>query len=221
MDSFAGVGSVASSDTPYRLIGVVLLVAAVVGLVVWLLVGCPRYPLVAEGFVGASPAQEGLRRLLAGCDQGRGESRELSLLIEKMSKFVADLRRTDRQVLATAALPFEPAHDRLPIGELCGMCLQKSVSVRDIDLVLEGWRARGLSLIRLLCTSRTEADAAAAEALFREAWQEVYDVARAECVGAAGSMTMGGPRDAAAFEPVGLRAHQAYDGAASGWNGAV
>ncbi len=219
MDSFADVGSVSSSDTPYRLIGVVLLVAAVVGLVVWLLVGCPRYPLAVgvEGF----QAQDGLRRLLASCDQGRGESRELVLLLEKMSAFVADLRRTDRQVLATAVLPFEPAHDRLPIGELCGMCLQKSVSVRDIDLVLEGWRARGLALIRLLCTSRTEADAAAAEALFRQVWQEVYDVARAECVGAAGPMTMSGPRDAAAFEPVELGAHQAYDGAASGWNGAV
>lgn len=84
MDSFADVGSVSSSDTPYRLIGVVLLVAAVVGLVVWLLVGCPRYPLavVSEGFQ-ASPAQDGLRRLLASCDQGRGESRELVLLLEK------------------------------------------------------------------------------------------------------------------------------------------
>jgi hypothetical protein len=218
MDSFVG-----SSDSPYRWIGMVVFVAVVVGLVVYLLVGCPRYPLAAEGFRGQGSAMEGLRRVVAGCDQGRGESRELLLLLEKVSALVADLRRTDRQVLATASLPFEPAHDRLVVGELCGMCLQKAVSARDIDLVLEGWRARGLALLRLLCTSRTEAEALFAEGLFREAWQEVYDVARAECVGSANGsvVSQGSPRDAAPFEPVSLGAHGGYDGAASGWNGAV
>jgi len=168
----------------------------------------------------------------AGAGAGAGESRsairsELELLLHKMAALVADLTSSERLVNQTRHLPFETAHDRLVVGELCGMCLQQTMSARDLDILLETWRERGLLLLRKLCTveNLSETDALFSEKLWSRASDRVRDVATAKCVKPLPSLALGA-RDAVPFEPVRLQGAQPYTYtygglSASGWNGAV
>lgn len=162
-------------------------------------------------------------------EQGLGEAErsELELLIQKMTALVADLTSTDQMVNHTRHLPFETAHDRMVVGELCGMCLQQTISARDVDLVFEAWRQRGDVLLRKLCTvyGMSESDAAFAEKQWLVLWTKVYDLSSVQCVKPLPLVALG-PRDATPFEPENLRDRRSYDYrygglSASGWNGAV
>ena len=237
-------------EVPYRLIGTIVVIAILVGGVVSILYSTPSFPRlpigtgVREGFVPRT-VSEGLRALpeaetlLSFLDKtGTGTSSsnrerksavrsELELLLHKMAALVADITSTEQRVNQTRHLPFETAHDRMVVGELCGMCLQQTISARDLDILLVTWRERGLLLLRKLCTvdDQSETDALFAEKLWVEAWTKVYDVATMKCVTSLPSLTLGA-RDAVPFEPGPLRgAHPyqyTYGGlSASGWNGAV
>jgi hypothetical protein len=241
--------AVMDMDIPYRLIAVILIIAVIVGIVVQQLYHVPVYPRVgSEGFLGAlrnspgpkaSPALPEAVLLLEFLNKSRGvgknpepglgeaERRELELLIHKMTALLADLTSTDRTVNHTRHLPFETAHDRMVVGELCGMCLQQTVSARDLDLLFEAWRERGGVLLRKLCTvyGMSESDALFAEKQWMILWTKVYDIASVQCVKPLPLIALG-PRDATPFEPENLRDTRSYDYrygglSASGWNGAV
>jgi hypothetical protein len=144
-----------------------------------------------------------------------------------MTALVADLKSTDRIVNQTRHLPFETAHDRMVVGELCGMCLQQTMSARDLDILLNTWLERGSLLLRKLCTveNLSETDALFSEKLWKDAWMRVHDVATTQCVKSLPSLALGA-RDAVPFEPVQLKdAHPytyLYGGlSASGGNGVV
>lgn len=232
-------------EIPYRLIATILVIAVIVGVVVHQLYTIPQYPRPSsEGFV-SQMTSETLRTLpeavvlsewlnkvggqaKAGqAGVGQAERAELDLLMEKMVALVADVTSTDRIVNRTRHLPFETAHDRLVVGELCGMCLQQTISARDLDILLETWRERGLVLLRKLCTvyHLSESDSLFAEKQWMDLWTKVYDVATTHCVKSLPSAALG-PRDATPFEPVQLQDRRSYDYkygglSASGWNGAV
>jgi len=233
-------------EVPYHLLFAVVVIAVIVGGVVYLLFGTPLYPRVLwerEGFVPqnvseslrALPEAEALLTFLDGAGksgkgQGQGRSAvraELELLLHKMAALVADVTSTDRIVNKTRHLPFETAHDRMVVGEICGMCLQQTLSARDVKLFLEAWRERGSLLLRKLCTveEMSEVDAVQAERRWDRAWSRVSDVATSQCVKPLPSAVLGA-RDAMPFEPENLRNTQTYDYtygglSASGWNGVV
>lgn len=232
METIGQIGRM--EEIPYRLVFAVLVVAVAVGGVVYLLFGTPLYPRVFEGFVSQN-IPKNLRalpeagELLTWLEKGKKGAvhAELELLLHKMAALVADLTSTDRQVQQTRHLPFETAHDRMVVGEICGMCLQKTLSARDVDLFLEAWRTRGGVLIRKLCTveNLSEAEAERVEQMFSQAWARVHDVATVQCVASLPSEKLGA-RDARPFEPGPLRNtgsyNVQYDGlSASGWNGQV
>jgi hypothetical protein len=232
-------------DIPYRLIATILIIAVIVGIVVHNLYSTPQYPRVSsEGFVSqmtsdtlrtlpeAVVLMEWLNKMgekaeAANTEVGKAERAELELLLEKMAALVADVTSPDRMVNRTRHLPFETAHDRMVVGELCGMCLQQTISARDLDILLETWRERGLVLLRKLCTvyHLSESDSLFAEKQWMELWTKVYDIATTHCVKSLPSVALG-PRDATPFEPVQLQDRRSYDYkygglSASGWNGAV
>ncbi len=230
-------------EIPYRLIATILVIAVIVGVVVHNMYSIPQYPRVSsEGFVTQLTSEtlrtlpeavvlsEWMNKAGAGArtgEVGKAERAELDLLMEKMAALVADVTSTDRMVNRTRHLPFETAHDRLVVGELCGMCLQQTISARDLDILLETWRERGLVLLRKLCTAYhlSESDSLFAEKQWSELWSKVYDVATTHCVKALPSVALG-PRDATPFEPVQLQDRRSYDYkygglSASGWNGVV
>ena len=233
-------------ELPYRLIVAILVMAVLVGVVVQTVYSSPSYPRVPnqEGFL-SRPTSDAHRTLpeaviladfmektgkkarSSGGEVGVAEAAELELLMEKMAALVADVTSTDRVVNRTRHLPFETAHDRMVVGELCGMCLQQTISARDLDLLLEAWRERGLVLLRKLCTARqmSETDALFAEHQWGALWSKVYDVATTHCLASLPSLALG-PREATPFEPDQLRGTRSYDYkygglSASGWDGAV
>ena len=186
----------------------------------------PEAVLLLE-FLDKSRGVQGRRQEKQEQGLGEAEHSELELLIHKMTGLVADLTSTDRVVNHTRHLPFETAHDRMVVGELCGMCLQQTVSARDLDLLFEAWRERGGILLRKLCTvyGMSESDAAFAEKQWLVLWTKVYDISSVQCVKPLPLVALG-PRDATPFEPETLRDTRSYDYrygglSASGWNGAV
>lgn len=234
-------------DIPYRLLAVIVLAAALVGLVVQRVYSLPAYPRVGEGFYGGVVRGAGepdcLRtwsegaRLLdlldrktsvlgAGSDESADRA-ELGLLLSKMACLKKDLLSPSGVVEATRHQAFETAHDRMAVAELCGMCLQQTISSRDLEISLELWRQRGDQLIRRLCTARglSEAEATEAEALWKAGWEDIEAVATSRCL-----VTLSVPRqevrEAAPFEAPSLRTLGSYDYlygglSASGWNGAI
>ena len=235
-------------DIPYRLVCSVLVIAVIVWIVVHIGTNTPLYPRVGwemEGFYPgmpkdalpkASPALSEATLLLEFLEKhrktheqglGQAERSELELLIHKMTALVADVTSTDRMVNHTRHLPFETAHDRMVVGELCGMCLQQTISARDLDLLFEAWRERGALLLRKLCTAygMSESDALFAEKQWMTLWTKVYDIASVQCVKPLPLVALG-PRDATPFEPEHLKDTRSYDYrygglSASGWNGAI
>lgn len=240
-------------DVPYRLIVTIIVIAIIVGVIVQQLYSIPSFPRIdqSEGFFNRSQrivpvnTSDTLRTLpeasvlLHFLDAARrdapsspspsssAERRELELLLHKMAALVADLTGTDRIVQYTRHLPFETAHDRLVVGELCGMCLQQTISSRDLDILFETWRNRGLLLLRKLCTEYqlSETDSLFSEKEWTALWTKVYDIATTRCVKSLLVSPLG-PRDATPFEPDQLKQTGSYNRhygglSASGWNGAI
>lgn len=226
------------AETPYRLVVTIVFVAVIVGAVVYLMYSVPSFARIPlqEGFVGSDSLRilpqavllmEFLEKKGEGMEKEKGARAELELLLQKMEALMTDLTSTDRVVKNTLHLPFETAHDRMVVGELCGMCLQQTSSTRDMELFMGQWRERGLVLLRKLCTAynMSEQDALFAEKTFIEAWSTVNDVVSTQCIKPLPLVSLG-PRDATPYEPIALRDARSYDYrygglSASGWNGTV
>ena len=237
-------------DIPYRFIVTILVIAVIVGLVVQNVYITPQYPRVDEAFTGtgltttvrnADMEAKAFRTLpeaavlLDFIDSAArikdrnpsAERREFELLLFKLSALHQDLTSTDRRIQATLHLPFETAHDRVIVGELCGMCLQQTVSSRDLDIIFESWRLRGSDLIRKLCTiyELSETDVIFTEKQWLALWNKVYDTATTRCIPSLMS-PISTVRDASPYEPEHLKDTRSYDYrygglSASGGNGVI
>jgi|LauGreDrversion4_2_1035121.scaffolds.fasta_scaffold06366_3 hypothetical protein len=234
-------------EVPYRLIAGILLIAVIVGLVVQNIYMTPQYPRVDEPFMGAIGVTnsqvkgEAFRTLpeasvlldfldsagRVGQHPSSAERQELELLLSKLGALHQDLLSTDRQVKATLHLPFETAHDRVIVGELCGMCLQQTISSRDLDIIFESWRLRGSTLLLKLCTlyDLSESDVLFAEKQWLALWNKVYSLATTRCLPSLMS-PISSVRDAAPYEPEHLKDTRSYDYrygglSASGGNGTI
>lgn len=230
-------------DIPYRLIAVILLIAVFTFFLTNLFVFTPRYRRLDEGFASFDtgkmpdcfrtlPEAEQILSLIRSTQKGveverledtEADDKELEILLQKMACLKADLLSTERLPQSTRALPFETAHDRIPVAEFSGMCMAKNLSPRDIDIVFLTWRDRAQHLLRKLCTERNlpESEIAIAEKQLMTAWDGVYQLSKSTCVGEAPPLHR--PQDEAPYEPEHLRNRRTYDYtygglSASGWN---
>lgn len=230
-------------DIPYKLIATIILLAVTLFFVVDFFMTTPRYPRLDEGFASkldhkvipdclrtlpeAAPLLEMVRRhrgtMADPLSDTDADDREFELLLQKLACFKQDLTSTQSTPDKTRSLPFETAHDRIPIADLTAMCLVKNVSKRDIEIVFTTWRERGLDLLRRLCTGRnlTESESATSEQLFSTLFDSVRQTAQSACVGQAPSLHS--PGDSAPYEPEHLKNRNSYDVkygglSASGWN---
>lgn len=230
-------------DIPYKLIITIVILAVSLFFIVDFFMKTPRYPRLDEGF--ASPSDKKVipdclrtlpeaTQLLDLVRRHRGptadplsdtdaDDREFELLLQKLACFKQDLTSTQSTPDKTRALPYETAHDRIPIADLTAMCLIKNVSKRDMEIVLTTWRERGLALLRRLCTegNLTEAESATSEQLFSSLFDSVSQTAQSTCIGQAPALHS--PGDSAPYEPEHLRNRGSYDVkygglSASGWN---
>ena len=246
------------SKVPYMLIINLILAAILVGGLVYFMFFTPKYKrssMSNEGFFGGVARGSGhpdcLRTLPEGSeildtllrrvdvngtiteDANKGKSanyREFQLILSKLGCLKKDLLSPSGIVEATRYQAFETAHDRINVAEVCAMCLSKTIPSRDLDIVFATWRDRGKVLLRKLCTESqlNQKDLGKVEALFSQAWTDVYDIAKSKCLKTDFSKQNGGQvlGDVGAYEPENLKDLRDYTNkygslSASGWNGAV
>jgi len=229
-------------EIPYELISKIIVLAIVVYAIFYFMNTTPKYNRVNEGFYGGVAIGSGhpdCLRTLPEASQvldivsrsARSEDyAELQLLLSKMACLKKDLLSPGVQVDSTRYQAFETAHDRISVAELCGLCLSQNIPSRDLDISFATWRDRGKELIRKLCTEAnlTEQDVRHAEALFKTAFDDVYNIAISRCLKTDFSKQNGGQAlgDVGAFEPPQMQELRPYDYlhgglSGSGWNGAV
>lgn len=204
----------------------------------------PSYPRVGEGFYGGVARSAGhpdcLRTLPEGAElldmvskrvkgypsDGSADYKEMELLLSKMACLKKDLLSPSGVVDATRHQAYETSHDRMAVAELCGMCMNHSISSRDLDIATSTWRDRGKLLLRKLCTEAnlTEIEVVNADILFKKAFEDVYDVATSRCLKT--TVSMQSPGDVSGYLPENIKDHRTYEFkygglSASGWNGAV
>ncbi len=238
------------SPVPYMLIINLLLVAVLIGLVVHFMFFTPKYKRVDEGFFGGVARGSGhpdcLRTLPEGSEildtllsriqansqisEGSADYREFQLILSKLGCLKKDLMSPSGIVEATRYQAFETAHDRINVAEVCGMCLSKTIPSRDLDIIFATWRDRGKVLLRKLCTEAqlNQEGLNNMELLFNKAWNDVYDIAKSQCLKTDFSKQNGGSTggDVGAYEPEDLKDLREYTNkygglSASGWNAAV
>jgi hypothetical protein len=117
-------------------------------------------------------------------EEGEADLTEFNLILSKLCCMKKDLMSTNRVVRATLHIPFVTAHDREYIGDTVGRCFSNSLPPRDLDIIFETWRDRGLTLLDKLCTSYdlSESEAGDAKEDFMSVWSDSYDVARTVCI---------------------------------------
>ena len=96
-----------------------------------------------------SAAAQSLLSRIAACDEKdrSGDRDELRLLISKLCCFEADLITPAAGVYRTLPLQFRTAHDMEPASTLVGRCFRNAIRQRDIDLIVEKFKGRGLQLV--------------------------------------------------------------------------
>ena len=238
------------SSVPYTLIINLLILAVIVGVVVYFMFFTPKYKRVDEGFFGGVARGSGhpdcLRTLPEGSEildtllgrieanpsvsEGSADYREFQLILSKLGCLKKDLMSPSGIVEATRYQAFETAHDRINVAEVCAMCLSQTIPSRDLDIIFATWRDRGKVLLRKLCTEAqlNEAGVQKLEALFNKAWNDVYDISKSRCLKTDFSKQNGGSTggEVGAYEPEDLKDLREYTNkygslSGSGWNGAV
>jgi hypothetical protein len=205
------------------LIGGTILVAILVGVLIYFMLYIPRYQRVTEqkeGFFGGVARGSGypdcLRTLPEGSQildiltkkteiKNNADYKEFQLILSKLACLKKDLMSPSGIVEATRYQAFETAHDRINVAEVCALCISKNIASRDLDIIFATWRDRGTNLLRKLSTEadlNTEA-LSHAENLFGAAWNDVYDIAKSVClktdIGA-----KAGEQDVGGYEPENL-----------------
>jgi hypothetical protein len=184
------------------LIGSTILVAILVGVLVYFMFFTPKYQRVTEqkeGFFGGVARGSGypdcLRTLPEGSQildiltkkteiKNNADYKEFQLILSKLACLKKDLMSPSGIVEATRYQAFETAHDRINVAEVCALCISKNIASRDLDIIFATWRDRGTNLLRKLSTEadlNTEA-LSHAENLFGAAWNDVYDIAKSVCL---------------------------------------
>ena len=237
------------NDIPYAFIAKVVVLSIAVYILIRFMNTTPYHNRINEGFFGGvahgSGTPDCLRTLPetsqildilhnrkvnmipAGVSDASGDYKELVVLFSKMACLKKDLMSPGTQVDATRYMPFETAHDRVAVGELCGLCLSQNIPSRDLDISFAAWRNRGSDLLRRLCTEAqlSESEVETTEKLFKKAFDDVYAIAKSRCL-KTDHMNLQVLGDVGAFEPPAARELRPYEYtygglSASGWNGAV
>jgi len=164
----------------------------------------------------AAAVVDTLSKNYEGAQEGTDANlRELALLLGKLACLKKDLMSPSGIVLNTRHLQYETHHDREPVAEVAAQCLSRTIPGRDLDIIFETYKKRGLELIKSLSTELKLSEEASrgAEGNFQRAWADVYEVAQSRCLATdqngAGPFN---PQLAAAYLPPSLDYLKAYQG---------
>ena len=237
-------------NLPHSFILCIIVTSLIVGFVIYLMLTKKQYKCFNEGFFGGVARGSGhpdcLRTLPEGSEildvlhsgvqsnksvsEGSADYKEFELILSKLGCLKKDLMSPSGIVEATRYQPFETAHDRINVAEVCGMCLNQTIPSRDLDIVFATWRDRGRVLLMKLCTEANlkEEQVVKIEAVFNKLWEDVYDISKSKCLKTDFSKQNGGSTggEVGAYTPENLKDLRSYNYkygglSASGWNGAV
>jgi hypothetical protein len=146
-------------------------------------------------------------------EQGEADLAEFKIILSKLCCLKHDLMSTNRAVNATLRIPFVTVHDREYIGDTVGRCFANSLPSRDLEIIFETWRDRGLNLLDMLCTSYelSESESIDANDYFMSVWSDSYDVARTVCTPNP-QPQVSSPRDPKGFMPESIKELGVYLG---------
>ena len=136
-------------------------------------------------------------------EEGPDTLAELTILVGKLSCLKKDLVSPSFIVNATRQQPYTTSHDIEPVAETTARCFAKTISPRDLGLILDKWNSRGEALVKKLCTTHSLSpdEVNNAQALLRSFSRDISDIARSACLQGE-PMIAGkpGPRDAHPYE---------------------
>jgi hypothetical protein len=123
------------------------------------------------------------------------DARELNQLVGKLACFKKDLIGVARVVEATRYQTFNTSHDLQPITETISMCFAKNIPSRDLGIIMDKYRGRGLALIGRLGGSQgvPVATIRAYEGAFNTSMTDVRSLAEQGCLGQHDNAMNGGP----------------------------
>ena len=244
MSSLTSSFSQLSESIPWTTISWIVLIAVVVAIVGAIYVQylpvlspiqtIPTPSMISEGFYGGAVRGTGhpdcLRDLQEGAEvlsyvmgaQGTEDYDEFQLILSKLGCLKKDLMSPSGIVQATLYQPYATSHDREPVGEVAGTCLNRTIPKRDLDIIFKTWLDRGKILLKRLCTltQMREEQVQKCDRLFESAHADVYNVATARCL-ITPAEQYAGAHDAQPYEDPSLTNLREYKGYYSGFSGAV
>lgn len=145
-----------------------------------------------------SAAAQSLLSRIAASDEADGNKEELRLLLTKLCCFEADLITPAAGAYRTLPLQFRTAHDMEPASTLVGRCFRNAIRQRDVDLIVEKFKGRGLQLVAAV-VPKEELVAATAE--FMDVLGRTQSALQTTCLVPQPQMdTPDGPRDPGYWE---------------------
>jgi hypothetical protein len=147
-------------------------------------------------------------------EEGKADLNEFNEILSKLCCLKHDLMSTNQVVQSTLNLKFNTSHDRENPANTTGRCFTKSLPPRDLDIIFETWRDRGLVLLDRLCTSYSlnDNEAKAAKNDLLSVWADVYDIARSVCGPEKIESKSGSPRDVRGVMPERVQTLGPYTG---------
>lgn len=123
------------------------------------------------------------------------DARELMTLVGKLACFKKDLIGTAQQVEATRYQTFNTSHDLQPITETISMCFAKNIPTRDLDLIMNKYRSRGMILVARLGSAQNlpMSTIKSYEGAFMSSMTDVESLAKQGCLGQHENAMTGGP----------------------------
>jgi hypothetical protein len=218
-----------SSGTGMYVIGGIL-VAALIGLTVYLILGRAETRPVVSGFYGGpinGTSELPCGRMSAEAEQliaffhskhftnTQDNLHDLRNLLSKMCCLKQDLMAPQQTITAVKELGFATHMDIQPVADLTARCFSKTIPERDLSIQFEKWRDFGFDMIRRLCTAAnlSESEVKQAEALFKKCWSDVQDVAITTCLSSVGEGAFKqSPHEASPHSPEELDELRPYDG---------
>lgn len=98
----------------------------------------------------SADAQSLLAQLATLCGSSTEEADEFRLLISKLCCMEADISTPSKGSYRTLPLQFRTSQDTEPPATIVGRCLSGAVNKRDIEIIIEKYKSRGLALIKQL-----------------------------------------------------------------------
>ena len=195
-------------NSMYFYFGMSLMVAVIVGLVIFLF--SSRMNTIPFGSSGNGPTWEGFQGPANGvstlsCGQesseavslsemftkrssttedGSADLLELKQILSKLCCIKHDLMSPTHIVKSTQYLKYATSHDLQSPSDTVARCFTKSIPSRDLDLAFGKWKQRALFLISKLCTSYNfnNEDTQSAIGLFNTLWSDVLAIANNVCL---------------------------------------